>query len=357
MTLQRFVAKYLGGLFLVVFLQPTLLQAQQVPLFSQYFHNPFIYNPAWAGGDKFGSINFTHRNQWDGIPAAPVTSQFTLDVPFYEYRGGLGINAYYEKIGFFTTTKIQFSGAYHIFKLYENSSVFSFGLTAGYINNRIDFTNAYVQNPGDPKIINNTGDYQGMEFSFGMNYRFKDKFQIAVVVPQFLSAGVRPVDGLENNINLVSHYLISAKCTLKSYDDIHRLEPMIMFRKAPRSPLQFDIGVQYTYNNLLWANAAFRSNYTTVVAAGINVKRFRFGYARDFSTGALAAVAGSSNEIMLGYKFNFLPTYDYDGKKGKGNTNRKRKIAHPSQPNPFKDPKDVHFKKNKKTPPKGYKKG
>lgn len=330
--------------------------AQQTPLFSQYFHNPFIYNPAWAGLDKFASANFSYRNQWESIPSAPVTNQFTLDLPFYQYKAGMGLNAYYEKIGLVTTTKIQVSGAYHIFQLYENASVFSFGLTAGYVNSRMDLTNAYVLNPGDPRIVNNTGDYQGVEFSFGVNYKYKDKFQLAVVVPQFVSSGIRPIDGAENNTNLISHYLISAKCTLKTFDELHRIEPMLMIRKAPRSPLQFDIGAQYTYNNTLWGNIAYRSDYTAVVAAGVNVKRFRIGYARDFSLGALSGVAGSSNEIMLGYKFNFIPNYDYDGKKGRGNTNRKRKIMHPSRNGPLPMPKDIHQKKTNRKPPKGYKK-
>jgi type IX secretion system PorP/SprF family membrane protein len=347
-----------GAIFTIVFLgllATTKTVAQQVPLFSQYFHNPFIYNPAWAGLDKFGSANLTYRNQWEGMPSAPVTNQFTLDLPFYQYKAGAGINVYHEKIGLFTTTKVQASFAYHLFPLYENASAFSFGLTAGYVGTRMDLTNIYVLNPGDPRIINNTGDYQGVEFSFGVNYRYRDKFQIGLVAPQFVSSGLRPVDGAENNLDLVSHYLLTAKCTLKSYDEMHRVEPMIMLRKAPRSPLQFDIGAQYTYNNTLWGSVAYRANYTVSIAAGVNVKRFRIGYARDFSTGALAGVAGSSNEIMVGYKFGFMPTYDYDGKKGKSNTKIKRKIMHPSKPGPL--PKDVYKKGNPKKAPKGYRRG
>jgi type IX secretion system PorP/SprF family membrane protein len=349
--------KYFGVALLVLMLDlgsSNKVIAQQTPLFSQYFHNPFIYNPAWAGLDKFGSVNLTHRNQWDGIPTAPVTNQFTLDLPFYQYKAGAGLNAYYEKVGLFTTTKIQASFAYHLFQLYENASVFSFGMTAGYVGTQMDLTNVYVLNPGDPRIVNNTGDYQGVEFSVGVNYRYKDKFQIALVAPQLVTSGLRPIDGAENNTNLVSHYLLSAKCTLKSVDEVHRIEPMVMVRKAPNSPLQFDVGGQYTYNNTLWGSVAYRTNYTVAIGAGINVKRFRIGYARDFSTGTLAGVAGSSNEIMVGYKFNFLPTYTYDGKKGKSNTDKKRKIMHPSKTGPL--PKDVYKKNNPKTPPKGYRK-
>jgi hypothetical protein len=146
---------------------------------------------------------------------------------------------------------------------------------------------------------------------------------------------MRTIDQGSNNIKPVSHYLLTAKCTLKTADELHRIEPMVMLRKVIGTPLQFDVGAQYTYNNMLWGNIAFRSDYATSVAAGINVKSFRIGYARDFAFGELSGIGGSSNEIMLGYKFKHIPVYGYDGKKGISNTGRKRRIMGPSSPGPI----------------------
>lgn len=308
--------------------------AQQIPLYSQYFANPFIYNPAWAGLDRFGSVNITHRNQWDGIEGAPVTNLITVDLPFYESRSGIGINAYQDNIGIFRQNKVMFSYAYHIFNLYENSSYFSFGLSGGFNQTSIDFSRAYILHPSDPKIVNNTGNYMSMEFAFGMNYIFKDKFQIGFSIPQFLNGGVRAIDEADNNLKLQPHYLLTAKCTLKTYDEMHRIEPMVMARYVQNTPLQLDFGVQYTYNNIIWGNAAYRFDYGAVVGFGVSFNNLRFGYARDFATGNLQGVAGGTNEIMLGYKFGFLKTKVYGAPKGRSNTNLKRKVEHPSLPGP-----------------------
>lgn len=325
-------------------------QAQQVPLFSQYFHNPFIYNPAWAGLDKFASFNATYRKQWDGLEGAPTTYLATLDLPFYENKSGFGVNVQQDEIGLFRQNKFLFSYAYHIFQLYENSSYFSFGLTGGVVTNRLDLTNAFIRNPNDPLILDNTGSYQGFEFTFGMNYIFQDKFQIGFTMPQFLTTGIRSIDAGSNNIGLKPHFLLTAKCTLKTADEMHRIEPMLMLRRVENVPLQLDAGVQYTWNNTLWFNAAYRTSYSAVVGMGLSVKRLRFGYARDFAVSELQGYVGSSNEIMLGYKFNHLKTKTYGAPKGRSNTNIRRKVDHPSKPGPVYDNR-LHWKKTPKKKP------
>ncbi|MCU0449811.1 MAG: type IX secretion system membrane protein PorP/SprF [Bernardetiaceae bacterium] len=330
------------------------IQAQQVPLFSQYFNNPLIYNPAWAGLDRFASVNLTYRNQWTNIPGAPTTLLATIDLPFYEYRSGVGVNVFQDRIGLFQQNKVHFTYAYHIFELYENSSVFSFGLTGGLVTNRIDLSNIYVVNPNDPKIIDNTGNYQGVEFTFGMNYMFRDKFQIGFTMPQFLTAGLRSIDQNDNDIQMVPHFLLAARCTLKTFDEVHRIEPMLMVRRVGNGavPMQFDVGVQYTWNNTLWFNAAYRTNYSSVAAVGLHIKRLRVGFARDFATSEIQNIAGSTNEIMLGYKFNHLKTKVFGAQKGRSNTKFRRKIEHPSSPGPTFRPNRLYMKRTPKQKPK-----
>jgi hypothetical protein len=185
-----------------------------------------------------------------------------------------------------------------------------------------------------------------------MNYIYQDKFQIGFSLPQLVTTGIRSIDQGDNNIRLRPHYMLAARCTLKTADEIHRVEPMLMLRKFSNIPLQLDIGAQYVWNDLLWFNLAYRTDYSTVVGAGISLNRLRAGYARDFATSDLAGVAGSSNEIMLGYKFNQLRTRTYGAQKGSSNTNIRRKVSHPSKAGPviFK-PKNIHQKGNSKKKP------
>jgi hypothetical protein len=50
-----------------------LSNAQQMPIYNNYFLNPFYYNPARAGTDPDGGrINLGFQKQWDRMPSAPI---------------------------------------------------------------------------------------------------------------------------------------------------------------------------------------------------------------------------------------------------------------------------------------------
>ena len=49
------------------------ISAQQLPIYSQYWMNKFLLNPAVAGHEGYTSVNLTVREQWVGLPDAPST--------------------------------------------------------------------------------------------------------------------------------------------------------------------------------------------------------------------------------------------------------------------------------------------
>ena len=49
------------------------VNAQQVPLYSQYVLNGFLLNPAVAGSEGYTAVNLTAREQWIGFNNGPGT--------------------------------------------------------------------------------------------------------------------------------------------------------------------------------------------------------------------------------------------------------------------------------------------
>ncbi|MCG8699721.1 MAG: type IX secretion system membrane protein PorP/SprF, partial [Bacteroidales bacterium] len=43
------------------------VSAQQLPIYSQYWMNKFLLNPAVAGHEGYTSVNLTVREQWVGL--------------------------------------------------------------------------------------------------------------------------------------------------------------------------------------------------------------------------------------------------------------------------------------------------
>ncbi len=321
-------------LLLGLLLSASVASAQQLPLFSQYFHNEFIYNPAWAGNYPYASANMTYRSQWSGFEDAPKTAQFTFDLPFYQYRAGFGMNIFHESIKETRRTKAMFTYAYHIFGPYENSSKLSFGISAGALFDQTDFNSLYVIDENDPSILNRTGNATNFEMAFGINYLYRNRVQIGLAAPQLLNPGLTVTDDGDNSLGLTNHFLGTIKFILDMPDGYTVVEPMLMARYALNAPLQYEPAVRVTYADLFWGSAAYRPEYAVSVALGIKLDRLRVGYARDFAIGDFVGAIGASNEIMIGYKFNHLPQGN-SGKKGVGWGLQRKKVSHPSRPGPL----------------------
>ena len=48
------------------------LNAQQLPMYSQFYWNDFAINPAYTGLTGSPRIQLGYRNQWSGFEGAPV---------------------------------------------------------------------------------------------------------------------------------------------------------------------------------------------------------------------------------------------------------------------------------------------
>ena len=133
-------------LFLTILL-PELLRAQQLPLYSQYMFNTLEINPAYAGFKQ--SIQFTSifRKQFNGIKDAPQTAMLSGDMPIGDTRLGVGLKIVDDRISIMQNFGAQGSMSYRIEG--DNSNL-AFGIQLGAMNNRTDFSQLNITNPGDP---------------------------------------------------------------------------------------------------------------------------------------------------------------------------------------------------------------
>ena len=73
--------------------------AQQDPLYSQYFNNPMLINPAFAGSMDRMYLGLAYRSQWGGIDGAPTTFNFNGHIALADNRVGAGLVVLQDKIG------------------------------------------------------------------------------------------------------------------------------------------------------------------------------------------------------------------------------------------------------------------
>jgi type IX secretion system PorP/SprF family membrane protein len=311
------------AIVLIAFVVLGLAQAfaQQVPLYSHYYYNQFLYNPALAGSQPYGQVYLINRNQWFSIPGAPRTQAVTLDGPLRSKKVGIGLGVYRDVAGQFNIT--GGSAAYRYTLDLGNSGNLSFGLALGAINNRIDLNDINVQDPLDPNIVSTYQGTTGFDANFGLNYEIAD-FNFGIAVPQIIgnelayTAIRNTISGEDVRYGLARHFLINAgyNWDLKG-DDNWFLQPNAIVRVTPGAPVQYDVSAMLNYQEKYWLGGMWRSAYAVTAAAGMRLAdQFVAGYAYDIAVHKdLSQYTRGAHEVMLGYQWGGSPMDDPELKK------------------------------------------
>lgn len=278
------------------------ISAQQVPLYSQYYFNKMLFNPAYTGGENTFESYLVGRRQWTGLNGYETKSFSMSGTP--EGRNiGLGVYYVNDVNSILNTNSVYGNYAYNL-KLSDNNSL-TFGLSLGVIDSRYDLSNVVVGNQDDPvlRLLNARGGAV-MDGSIGAVANFGD-FHIGGSVLQLFNSTENFIDEVGNQIGLQykPHYILSTGYAIPIGDDMH-LEPMLMYRGVNNAPGQFDVNLMFDWDDKGWLGMAYRDDYALTFMAGLELaNRVRVGYNYDLSVGEYSSALGGSHEFMLGYKF------------------------------------------------------
>ena len=145
MHTMKTIAQRIQGTALAVLLGSALF-AQQDPQFTQYMFNMLPLNPAYAGVPKTLNVYLVDRYQWVGIPGAPNTLTFSLDVPTRNQKIGLGMYIYNDRLGPLSDYGVLGNYAYRV-KAWEGT--LSFGIQAGIVKRWINWDIIEMENMDD----------------------------------------------------------------------------------------------------------------------------------------------------------------------------------------------------------------
>lgn len=278
-------------------------QAQQLPLFSQYYYNKFLYNPAFTGTEDNANAYLIHRSQWKDIPGAPVTYALTADGPVKNKEIGLGLSLFNDQIDIFNRTGLYTSYSYRI-KLATDHDL-TLGVSAGVIDNKIDFSRANAHDANDPLLYNENQRKITMDASFGIGYFWKDLY-VGVSMPQILGNKVKYLESNTNVYTTLKRHLVGSigyKVTLSESNEIDFL-PSAMVRYVKGAPFQFDINANFAWKDMVRAGVSYRFGYALGFNIGTKLNgNLIGGYTYEYVLSPIGSFSGGGHEIMLGYSF------------------------------------------------------
>ncbi len=294
----------------------TGLMGQQDPQFTQNMFDRLSVNPAFAGtGDAICVTGF-FRQQWAGFandvnsPREIMLNAESPLTPFGVSNSGGGLTIFNDELGQEQNTVARLSYSY---QKPVGVGKISGGIALGMINKRLgnDWIAPDTPFEQDPTIPNDKVTSTTFDMSLGAYYK-TNKLYMGLSTTH-LTKSPLSYEGSEFalDMKMVRHFYVMA-----GYDyaingnPMYVLKPSI-FAKTDGASAQFDVNVNFLYNDRIWAGVSYRPRDAIAPLVGYKHQvstdtELKVGYSYDVTTSELNNYSNGSHEIMVKYCFKLI---------------------------------------------------
>lgn len=286
----------------VFLLLGTVAFPQQLPMYTQYMLNDYVFNPAVAGTNEYYQAKSNNRYQWIGITDAPRTYILSVYGPHRTRDMGFGGYVFNDVTGPTSRTGIYGSYAYNV--IIKDEIRFSSGLSLGVLQYKIDGSKIILHDSGDQTLDNGMYVDYMPDASLGL-YVYNSTWSAGLSVNQLFNnnIGFKEVEHLGIN-KIKSHFMLHGAYLYNISRDFD-IEPSLLLKFVSPAPLQADINLRAFYKKMFWLGFSFRTKDAYAVTLGYNYQdQLMFGYSYDITTTNLRNYSHGTHELMLGIRFN-----------------------------------------------------
>ena len=271
--------------------------AQQPIVFNQFYMNPYLYNPAYAGIEGHSVFYGLYQQQWSGINGAPTTMHGSFHAPL---PGGIGIgfSGYnIEQGGLLSTTAGKASVSYLLTLDLKHN--IRFGLSVGGGSQMLDYGD--IDDPFDPAFANIADNSAFGLADFGLTYH-AGHFNFGFSIPNLISYDKFMDNDSSNPIRIKPLDNLMLQTYFRGHlSDNIAIEPHLVYRYNNYGTSQLEGTLLLHLFHVIWVSGTYREDMNIVGTAGVKLKG-RFGLGYSYETGNLNIMndLGPSHEIHLG---------------------------------------------------------
>jgi len=281
--------------------------AQQLPLNNLYYENRFLFNPANAGDQGYLVGFLDHRRQWVGLEGAPVSNIVSVHSPLGNKNMGLGGTLSSDRTDLFQRIAGSFTYAYRVNFSQKMIHSLAFGLSVGFVDNRIDFSNAIVEDESEP-LFQSGSSINGttLNFDFGLRYNIKN-LELGFAIPQLFETQIR-YKGEQTGENR-KFTLRRAMVGYLGYKFIIKekwyIQPSVLLRSSAKA-MQIDGNVNLSYKDIVWLGATYRTSGGIIPSIGFKIAdQFTIAYSYEFAgSNGIASRGNGTHEVMAGFRLS-----------------------------------------------------
>ncbi len=292
--MKKILIAVLLGLFLSC--KVSVTYAQEPPVFSQFFMNPFIYNPAYAGVEGHSVFFLMYRQQWANIDGAPAIYHGSFHTPLPNGIG-LGGSVFSQTQGLLTNAGIKGAASYLV--NFDRTHFLRFGMSIGVGTSSINFDQ--LDDPTDPAFANLANDEMYAIGEFGATYH-TGHFNFGFALPSLFSQEITSTDDFTPiRVKPLDRALLKMNYRGHISDDF-AIEPHLIYRYSKNSADQFEIATILHIKHIVWAGASYRQDAGMIGLIGAKIKeKIGVGYAYEMGKPDISNLTGNTHEIHLGF--------------------------------------------------------
>jgi type IX secretion system PorP/SprF family membrane protein len=311
------------GFCLTILLVSTCF-GQQYPVFTQYYFNELVINPAFAGAHVQASLTSTYRQQWVNFPGAPRTISLSGHTSLLGDKIGVGLLINQDKIGSYSNENIY---GFYSYKIHFAESTLSFGLQAGFNLIGADFSDLDLRDVNDISFNSVVKDAKP---NFGTGIYFnKENFFVGFSIPFILTNAVSAsLEDAVQNIKEARYYFLRSGAVFPlDPREIVKLNPSMLVRAQEGQPLSMDLNLGFIIHDVVSVGGSWRTGDAAMAFIDLQLsEKFHFAYSYDLTSSEIRRYSNGSHEFMLNYRARIsrihknldCPTYyGYRKKSGK----------------------------------------
>ena len=287
------------GLLLLMGVSHHPSMAQQYPVFTQYYFNELVINPAYAGAHVQLSMTSTYRHQWVNFPGAPKTISLSGHTALYNGKMGVGLLINHDEIGSYGNQNVY---GYYSYKINFRDATLSMGLQAGFNFLGVDFSQLDLLDPDDPSFVP-LNEFKP-NFGAGLYYNRKNFF-VGFSVPFILNSDITAdVETLATSIKEARYYFLRGGTIFPiNPKETVKLNPSILVRAQEGQPLSMDLNLGIVIHDVLSTGVSWRSGDALINFIDLKLsEKFHFAYSYDWTSSDIRRFSNGSHEFMINYR-------------------------------------------------------
>jgi len=290
-------------IFLFVF-SVIVVKSQQAVMFSQYFTNSVIYNPAISGSTDYNAFTMQTRQQWLGFEGAPLSANISYHGALNN-RSAMGGYLEHDRTYPSNQTNLALNYAYHV-PLNANGANISLGIGAKAMYYYLDFEPGELPPGSDPAYSDKSYEKFLGDANSGV-YLYNDNFYVGYSVINMLQSSFNNESGSGFSRNIEERIYYGLAGYKIRIDRDWYVEPSILIRNRDNGNAEYNFSTRVFYMDQIWSGLSVRSNSSLAFSIGTNSDKIQFAYSFDHYFGEISNYQFGTHEITMSIR---IPNYN-----------------------------------------------